>query len=114
MSLTQIQKLSDDIMNCAKKILDAQVYDHLIYIANMGITKRIHRLTAEFMFINIIERTNLPEAMFLAQQAKEFFILVENYNDNQRAESYLTEMLIQSHMYPELFVTALPFTGEST
>ena len=79
----------------------------------MGVKKIIHSFTAEFMFINIIERTNLPEAIFLAQKAKEFFMLVENYNDYRRTQTYLTEIRIHSHMCPELFVTALPFTRES-
>ena len=86
MDLVDLEQLSRSIMIRAKEILHTNTYEKLLYITELGLNKVVSRLTAEFMFINIIERTNLPEAIFLAQQAKQFFMLVENYIDYQRAE----------------------------
>ena len=86
MDLVDLELLSRSIMIRAKEILNTNTYEKLLYITDLGLSKVVSRLTAEFMFINIIERTNLPEAIFLAQQAKQFFMLVENYIEYRGTE----------------------------
>ena len=78
-----------------RQILTAEENEQIIHIANLGVEKVLHRLTAEFMIIKIMERSRLPDAMFLAQQTKDFFMLVDDYTDYERAKAYLYEIQMQ-------------------
>lgn len=85
----QIQAVADDILNHARRVLMPHELEQIIKLMQLGVEKTLHRLTAEYMILDVMEKAQSCEGKALAQYTKTYFLAIENHIDNLRIYAYL-------------------------